>query len=183
MKQNSSSVNANRQSMLKFRCAPMERVRIGFIGVGARGQLAVNRMAHIEGAEVMALCDFIDDNLDASVAIVEKAGGAKPKTYLGEAGWRAMCESDSVDLVYVSTDWLSHAEIAIYAMECDKHVALVAIGGYCRAQAATLHNARELLLRRVRAGIVQYGQRGAFGRYNSCRGIIHTRPSGAHILE
>jgi len=124
MQQNSSSVSANRQSMLKFRCAPMERVRIGFIGVGARGQLAVNRMAHIEGAEVVALCDFIDDNLDASVAIVEKAGGAKPKTYLGEAGWRAMCESDSVDLVYVSTDWLSHAEIAIYAMECDKHVAL-----------------------------------------------------------
>lgn len=111
-------------SMLRFSCAPMERVRIGFIGVGARGQRAVERMMNIEGAEITSLCDFIDKNLVDSCAIVDKYGGTKPATHLGEEGWRTLCESENIDLVYISTDWLSHAEIAIYAMEHGKHVAL-----------------------------------------------------------
>lgn len=114
----------NQQSMLKFRCAPMERVRIGFIGVGARGQRAVERMMNIEGAEIVALCDFVEENLTASNEIIVRYGGTRSATYLGEDGWRALCESGDIDLVYISTDWLSHAEIAIYAMEHGKHVAL-----------------------------------------------------------
>ena len=110
--------------MLRFSCAPIERVRIGFIGVGARGQRAVERMMNIEGAEITSLCDFIDKNLVDSCAIVDKYGGTKPATHLGEEGWRALCESENIDLIYISTDWLSHAEIAIYAMEHGKHVAL-----------------------------------------------------------
>ena len=102
----------------------MERVRIGFIGVGARGQRGVERMMNIEGAEITSLCDFIDKNLVDSCAIVDKYGGTKPVTHLGEEGWRALCESENIDLIYISTDWLSHAEIAIYAMEHGKHVAL-----------------------------------------------------------
>lgn len=113
-----------RKSLIGFRCAPIERVRIGFIGVGARCQRAVERMMDIEGAEVVALCDFIPANIEASCAIVEKYGGAKPKTYLGESGWRELCESNNVDLVYIGTDWASHANIAIHALECGKHTAI-----------------------------------------------------------
>ena len=51
---------ANQTSLLKFRCAPIEQVRIGFIGVGARGVRAVERMINIEGTEVVAICDFIE---------------------------------------------------------------------------------------------------------------------------
>ena len=115
---------AREQSLLKFRCAPMERVRIGFIGVGARCQRAVERMMNIEGAEVTALCDFIPANIETSCAIVTKYGGAKPATYLGESGWKALCESNDIDLVYIGTDWLSHTNIATYAMEMEKHVAV-----------------------------------------------------------
>lgn len=112
------------KSVLGLRCEPMERVRIGFIGVGARGQRAVERMMNIEGAEVVALCDFIEKNLAESSAIVEKYGGAKPATFLGEEGWRSLCEREDVDLVYICTDWVSHANIAIYALEQGKHTAL-----------------------------------------------------------
>ena len=115
---------ANQRCMLKFSCAPMERVRIGFVGVGVRGQRAVERMMNIEGADVVALCDFIEENLNASCAIVDRYGGTKPATYIGTEGWQHLCERGDIDLVYISTDWLSHAEIAIYAMEHDKHVAL-----------------------------------------------------------
>jgi predicted dehydrogenase len=125
MKSSVSNIRPEDQHcMLKFRCAPIEKVRIGFIGTGARGQRAVERMMNIEGAEVVALCDFIEKNLTASCEIVEKYGGEKPATYLGESGWRTVCESDDIDLVYISTDWLSHADIATYAMEHGKHIAL-----------------------------------------------------------
>ena len=114
----------NNKRVLRLRCAPLEKVRIGFIGVGARGVRAVERMMNIEGAEVVAVCDFIQANIDSSCAIIEKYGGKRPMTLLGEEGWRKLCESDDVDLVYISTDWVSHANIAIYALERGKHTAL-----------------------------------------------------------
>ncbi len=115
---------SGQQSMLGFHCAPIETVHIGFIGVGVRGQRAVERMVNIEHAEVVALCDFVEDNLEISSAIAAKYGKEITATYLGEAGWQELCNRDDIDLVYISTDWLSHADIAIYAMEHGKHVAL-----------------------------------------------------------
>jgi predicted dehydrogenase len=81
-------------------------------------------MLNIEGAEVVALCDFIDKNIEASLALVEKYGGTRPTTHLGEEGWRAICEAENVDVIYICTDWVSHANIAIYAMEHGKHAAI-----------------------------------------------------------
>ena len=90
------------KSVLGLRCAPLERV----------------------GTEVVALCDFIERNLEESCAIVEKYGGDRPLTLLGEDGWRSLCENPNIDLVYISTDWVSHANIAVYALEQGKHTAL-----------------------------------------------------------
>ena len=102
----------------------MEKVRIGFVGVGARGQRAVERMVNIEGTEVVGVCDFIDENLEASCAIVAKYGRRKPVALLGEEGWRNLCNRDDIDLIYICTDWVSHANIAVYALDQGKHVAL-----------------------------------------------------------
>ena len=118
------TVENGRRSVLGLRCAPMEKVRIGFVGVGARGQRAVERMVNIEGTEVVGVCDFIDENLEASCAIVAKLGHRKPVALLGEEGWRNLCDRDDIDLIYICTDWVSHANIAVYALDQGKHVAL-----------------------------------------------------------
>ena len=118
------TVGNGRKSVLGLRCAPMEKVRIGFVGVGARGQRAVERMVNIEGTEVVGVCDFIDENLEASCAIVAKYGRRKPVALLGEEGWRNLCDRDDIDLIYICTDWVSHANIAVYALDQGKHVAL-----------------------------------------------------------
>lgn len=118
------TVGNGRRSVLGLRCAPMEKVRIGFVGVGARGQRAVERMVNIEGTEVVGVCDFIDENLEASCAIVAKLGHRKPVALLGEEGWRNLCDRDDIDLIYICTDWVSHANIAVYALDQGKHVAL-----------------------------------------------------------
>lgn len=118
------TVGNGRRSVLGLRCAPMEKVRIGFVGVGARGQRAVERMVNIEGTEVVGVCDFIDENLETSCAIVAKYGHRKPVALLGEEGWRNLCNRDDIDLIYICTDWVSHANIAVYALDQGKHVAL-----------------------------------------------------------
>ena len=110
--------------VLKLRCEALDTVRIGFIGVGARGQRAVERMMNIEGTKVVALCDFIDENLEASGAIITKYGGEAPITLKGEDGWKALCKREDIDLIYICTDWVSHANIATYALEHGKHTAL-----------------------------------------------------------
>ena len=115
--------NNTKNSVLQLRCEPIENVRIGFVGLGVRAKRAVHRMMHIDGCEVVALCDLVDENIKEANDIIEKSGHAAPATFTGEDGWKRLCELADVDLVYICTDWASHADIAVYAMQNGKHVA------------------------------------------------------------
>ena len=58
--------NFNKKSFQHFNmcgyAAPkIETVRLGFIGLGNRGPHAVERMSHIEGTDIKALCDIRPD--------------------------------------------------------------------------------------------------------------------------
>ena len=123
MKKAEQGLKNGNNRVLRLRCTPIDEVRIGFIGVGARGVRAVERMMNIEGTKVVAVCDFIKANLNDASAVVEKFGGCKPITLIGE-GWKEMCDRSDIDLIYISTDWVSHADIAIYALGKGKHIAL-----------------------------------------------------------
>ena len=118
------SVNGRRDDVLALACEPLDVVRVGFVGLGVRAKRAVERMMNIEGAMVSALCDFVVANIEAANDIVRKYGGDAPLTFSGGYGWRSLCQSPEVDVVYICTDWMSHAEIALYALECGKHVAV-----------------------------------------------------------
>ena len=111
------------KSVIKLQCAPLERVRIGFVGLGVRAKRAVERMMHIEGAEVVAICDLVQTNIDEAQKIIISNGNTPAETFCDAEGWMQVCEHKNVDLVYICTDWLSHAKISLYAMECGKHVA------------------------------------------------------------
>ena len=108
---------------LQLQCPPIECVRIGFVGLGVRAKRAVHRMMHIEGCWITALCDLVPENMDEANAIVTGCGGVTPARFSGEEGWKRLCEAPDIDLVYICTDWASHAEIAVYAMQQGKHVA------------------------------------------------------------
>lgn len=112
------------QNVLQLRCEPLDEVRIGFIGLGVRAKRAVERMMHIEGARITAICDLIHENIDDAQSIINANGGIEADGFCSDDGWRKVCEHPMVDLVYICTDWLSHARMALYAMECGKHVAM-----------------------------------------------------------
>lgn len=125
MNKTEDAYSANlKDDVLALACEPLEIVRVGFVGLGVRAKRAVERMMNIEGTEISALCDFVVENIEAANDIVKRYGGNTPLAFSGGYGWRSLCESDAVDVVYVCTDWMSHAEIALYALECGKHVAV-----------------------------------------------------------
>ena len=114
--------------MADFACAPMKRIRVGLVGYGARGSIAVKRLMTVPGVEVTAICDKLPERAAKGAAVVVEAGRAKPRTYDGEEGWKALCDSDDVDVVYSCTPWALHGPIAVRAMESGRHVLTEAPG-------------------------------------------------------
>ena len=108
--------------MRGFRCAPMDRVRVGVVGVGGRGNAAALRLSGIHGVEVTAICDIRPECVErTSKALTEKTG-ARPHVFSGgPEEFRRLCALDVVDVVYVCTSWDAHAKVGLYAMDCGKH--------------------------------------------------------------
>ena len=116
---------AGQQSALGLRTAPLQTVRVGFVGLGMRGPDAVSRWCHIEGTDIKALCDVEADRVEACQQLLRQNGRPEAAAYSGSTeAYRALCERDDIDLVYIATDWIHHAPIALYAMEHGKHVAI-----------------------------------------------------------
>ena len=116
---------AGQQSALGLRTAPLQTVRVGFVGLGMRGPDAVSRWCHIEGTDIKALCDVEADRVEACQKLLRQNGRPEAAAYSGSTeAYKALCERDDIDLVYIATDWIHHAPIALYAMEHGKHVAI-----------------------------------------------------------
>ena len=104
---------------------PIDTVRIGMVGLGSRGTWAVERLTYVPGSKITALCDLRPEQVEGSQEILKNFGLPQAESYSGEEeSWKGLCESENVDLVYICTDWVHHAPIALYAMQCGKHVAI-----------------------------------------------------------
>ena len=115
---------SGQKDVLGLTTPKMDTVRVGFIGLGMRGPGAVSRFTHIPGTKIVALCDLYEDRVESTQKMLENAGLPRATGYSGsEDSWKELCERDDIDLVYIATDWKTHAEMMIYAMEQGKHVA------------------------------------------------------------
>lgn len=111
-------------NMSGYAAPKLEKVRVGFIGLGGRGSAAVTRLSYLEGVEIKGLCDVLKENAEAAKGRI-KTPGHSPAIYSGsEDSWMEMCRRDDIDLIYVATPWPLHAPMGIYAMENGKHAAL-----------------------------------------------------------
>lgn len=116
---------AGQTDVLKLTVDPIPTVRIGFVGLGMRGPGAVNRMTHIDGVEIVALCDVVEENVkEVNKKLTDKGLPAAQEFYGDTEVWRQLTALPDVDLVYIATDWLHHAKIAIQALKDGKHVAI-----------------------------------------------------------
>lgn len=111
-------------NMCGYAAPKLDKVRIGFIGLGMRGPGAVERMGFIEGVEIAALCDKYPDRVVKTQAYLKKTGRSTAREFSGDNGWKALCDTKDIDLVYICTPWEWHTPMAVYAMQQGKHVAI-----------------------------------------------------------
>lgn len=91
-----------------------DRVRLGLIGVGTRGNALLANLLQTPGVEVAALCDDYPPHLEAGLA---KVKGAK-----GFADYRQMLEMPGLDGVLIATPLYLHSRMCLDAFSAGKHV-------------------------------------------------------------
>lgn len=110
-------------NMSGYSAPKMSTVRVGHIGLGNRGPTHVISMKQLEGVEIKALCDLRPEKAEAAKALL-KGTNHNPELYSGaKSEWKKLCQRSDIDLVFITTPWYMHAEMIVYAMEHDKHVA------------------------------------------------------------
>ncbi len=111
-------------NMCGYAAPKIDKVRVGVVGLGARGQGAIRRLSVIDGLEITALCDELSEQVQKAKERITTSGHSAVEFSGKEDSWMEMCQRDDIDLVYVCTPWYLHAPIGVYAMEQGKHVAL-----------------------------------------------------------
>ena len=96
-------------------------IRVGLVGLGLRGGMAMDRLPIIPGVEVSALCDVRAHLVAKRQAALERLGLPRAREFTGPEAWRDMCGWDGIDVAYICTPWHLHVPVAVCAMECGKH--------------------------------------------------------------
>jgi hypothetical protein len=110
------------QSAAGLRVPPIEVVRVGFVGVGARGAGHVEQFLLLDGVEVKAICDIYEPAAKAAADRCERAGRPRPDLYTqGDYDYHRMLNRDDIDIVVISTPWDWHVQMSVDTMLSGKH--------------------------------------------------------------
>lgn len=103
----------------------MRRVRIAFVGLGRRGLATLERYGMLSRyAEAAALVDVDPMRVARGAEIVRRAGQMAPREFSGADAFEEFLLHPDVDIVFISTQWTAHAEMAMRAMQCGCDVAV-----------------------------------------------------------
>ena len=91
----------------------MSKIRIGVIGSGGTGTRHAEKFSEMETVEVVAIASR---NAETGIALAEK----HEAEFISD--WQALVERDNLDGVLICTHNDTHAEIALAALRCDKHI-------------------------------------------------------------
>ncbi|MDR3314171.1 MAG: Gfo/Idh/MocA family oxidoreductase [Oscillospiraceae bacterium] len=100
-------------------------VRVGAIGLSGRGSGQMCEMLNIPGVVVPAVCDVYEDRALHGAELATKKQGSRPAVYLD---YKEMLAKEQLDAILCCTTWITHAEIAVTAMQAGLDVA-IEVGG------------------------------------------------------
>src|SRR6185503_11576076 len=89
--------------------AAAPNVRLGFIGVGLRGQGHLDNALRRKDVDVVAICDIDERMLTMASNLFKKANKPAPKIFKGDVNaWKKMLELKELDGVIIATPWEWH---------------------------------------------------------------------------
>jgi len=116
----------------KEEAKPSGKVRIGLIGPGSRGQLHLANLQQISNAEVVALCDIYQPNLEQGLAMFPAA-----KAY---TDYRQLLADKDVDAVVIATPLNEHYRMSMDALSAGKHVLCEKAMAYTMDECLEMYN-------------------------------------------
>ena len=108
-------------SIRAFAASQKDRVRIGIIGTGMRGQNHIEMMLERSDVDITALADPDPRMLADALALIQKAGKPVPATYpKGNYDYKNLLQRADVDAVIIATPWEWHVPQAIDSLQAGK---------------------------------------------------------------
>jgi predicted dehydrogenase len=167
-----------------------QRVRLGFIGVGLRGQNHLDLALRRTDTEVVAICDINERMLASALDMIKKSGKASPQVFKGDVyAWKKLLELKNLDAVIISTPWEWHAPMILGSLQAGiRYVGTEVMLGITLqdhwdvVKAAEHHEAHVMMLenvcyRRDVLAILHMVRQGMFGE------LIHMQGGYQHDLR
>lgn len=138
-----------------------ERVRIGMIGPGSRGQFLLSFLSKNPKAEIVAFADLYEPSLNAAQAIVPTA-----RLY---DNYKKLLNDKEVQAVVVATPLATHYQIVMDAFDAGKHVYCEKTIGY------TMEECYKMYQKHLETGCLFFtGQQRLFDpRYIKAMEMVH----------
>jgi len=109
---------------VQVEAARIDPVRIGLVAVGRRGTSLLRDLLKVEGVQVRAVCDIVEEKVARAQRMTEEAGQRRPAGYCcGERDFERLCQRDDLDLVINAAPWRWHVPMCVAAMRAGKHAA------------------------------------------------------------
>ena len=106
----------------------MDKVKIGWIGLGGRGsgllKLVLN---HMDDVEIVGVCDLYEDRMEQGRDLVKEKTG---KTPIAVTDYKKLLEIDEIEAIITPSAWEAHVDICVDSMLAGKYVATEVGGAY-----------------------------------------------------
>ena len=114
----SAAVAISNSSFAKSFKLADEKVRIGVIGTGLRGQSHLDLLLRRKDTEVTVICDISDRMLTSAKQQFLKAGKVLPKVYTGsDTAYKNLLSDKNIDAIIIATPWEWHAPMILDALK------------------------------------------------------------------
>ena len=185
----SAAVAVSNSSFAKF-VSPADRVRIGIIGTGLRGQGHIKLLLARKDTDIVAICDVDNRMLDSAKGIFSKAGKQMPAIFSGDKhAYRKLLEQKNIDAVVIATPWEWHSPMILDSIKAGmKYIGTEVMLGITLqdhwdvVKAAENANAQVMMLenvcyRRDVMAVMNMVRQGVFGE------LIHMQGGYQHDLR
>ena len=172
-----------------FATEKQDKVRIGLIGVGLRGQLHLSEMLKRDDVEVIAMADPDKMSIEAAKKVARDFNKKEPVVYnSGNHDYKNLLKRIDIDAVMIASPWEWHVPQSIDAMNAGKIVAVEVCGAIKLQDCWDLVNTSEktgmkimplenVCYRRDIMAVLNMVQQGMFGE------VLHLQGGYQHDLR